>query len=69
MPLVAYKNIPSFTRLQQDGHLILSEDRALRQDYRGLHIGLLNMMPDAALEVTERQVVRLIGRADRIVEF
>ncbi|MGN7501655.1 MAG: homoserine O-succinyltransferase MetA [Alphaproteobacteria bacterium] len=69
MPLVAYKNIPSFTRLQQDGHLILSEDRALRQDYRGLHIGLLNMMPDAALEVTERQFFRLIGRSDRIMQF
>jgi homoserine O-succinyltransferase len=69
MPLVAYKNIPSFTRLQKDGHLILSEDRALRQDYRGLHIGFLNMMPDAALEITERQFFRLIGRSDRIVQF
>ncbi len=69
MPLVAYKNIPSFARLAKDGHLILSEDRALRQDYRGLHIGLLNMMPDAALEITERQFFRLIGRSDRIVQF
>jgi homoserine O-succinyltransferase len=69
MPLVAYKNIPSFDRLARDGHLILSEDRALRQDYRGLHIGLLNMMPDAAMEITERQFFRLIGRSDRIVQF
>tara|TARA_R110002124_G_scaffold64985_2_gene177452 strand:- start:257781 stop:258842 length:1062 start_codon:yes stop_codon:yes gene_type:complete len=69
MPLVAYKNIPSFERLARDGHLILSEDRALRQDYRGLHIGLLNMMPDAAMEITERQFFRLIGRSDRIVQF
>lgn len=69
MPLVAYKNIPSFQRLQKDGHLILSENRALRQDYRGLHIGLLNMMPDAAMEVTERQFFRLIGRSDRIAQF
>ncbi len=69
MPLVAYKNIPSFARLQKDGHLILSEDRALRQDYRGLHIGFLNMMPDSALEITERQFFRLIGRSDRIMQF
>ena len=69
MPLVAYKNIPSFERLQKDGHLIISEDRALRQNFRGLHIGLLNMMPDAALEITERQFFRLIGRSDRIVQF
>ncbi len=37
-------------------------ERAIHQDIRELHIGLLNMMPDAALEATERQFFRLVGR-------
>ncbi|MBF0471990.1 MAG: homoserine O-succinyltransferase, partial [Gammaproteobacteria bacterium] len=34
-----------------------------------LHIGLLNMMPDAALEATERQFLRLIGESNPIAQF
>jgi homoserine O-succinyltransferase len=34
-----------------------------------MHIGLLNMMPDAALEATERQFFRLVGACNQIVQF
>jgi homoserine O-succinyltransferase len=34
-----------------------------------LHIGLLNMMPDAALAATERQFFRLIGESNPIAQF
>lgn len=69
MPLVAHIDLPTFRRLQQDGNFVLSVDRARDQDIRGLHVGLLNMMPDAALEATERQFFRLIGSSNPISQF
>ena len=69
MPIVAHNDLPTFARLAADGHQILDPDRALHQDIRELHIGLLNMMPDAALEATERQFFRLIGHSNQIAQF
>lgn len=69
MPLVAHTPLPSFERLKDRGQEILELDRALKQDIRELHIGLLNMMPDAALEVTERQFMRLVGNSNQIAQF
>lgn len=69
MPLVAHNNLPTFDRLQQEGAIILSPDRAMHQDIRELHIGLLNMMPDAALAATERQFFRLVGESNQIAQF
>ena len=69
MPLVANSNLPSFDRLKQDGETIISADQALHQDIRELHIGLLNMMPDKALEATERQFFRLVGESNQIAQF
>ena len=69
MPLVSNSELPSFQRLRLEGHHILDPDRARSQDIRELHIGLLNMMPDAALEATERQFMRLVGSCNRIAQF
>ena len=69
MPLVAHSGLPSFERLRREGHEVLEPHRAKTQDIRELHIGLLNMMPDAALEATERQFMRLVGSCNRIAQF
>ena len=69
MPLIAHSNLPSFERLKQQGETILSKNRADHQTIRELHIGLLNIMPDAALEVTERQFFSLIGQSNQIAQF
>ena len=69
MPLVAHNPLPSFERLRQDGVTVLSTERAAGQEIRELHIGLLNMMPDAALEATERQFMRLVGESNPIAQF
>jgi homoserine O-succinyltransferase len=69
MPLVAHTSLPSFDILYRNGEEILSLDRALHQDIRELHIGFLNMMPDAALMVTEQQFMRLIGSSNQIAQF
>lgn len=69
MPLVAHTKLPSFQRLREQGETVLERDHALQQDIRELHIGLLNMMPDAALEATERQFFRLVGESNQIAQF
>ena len=69
MPLIAHNSLPTFERLKQDGESVLTPDRAAKQDIRELHIGLLNMMPDAALAATERQFFRLIGGSNQIAQF
>jgi homoserine O-succinyltransferase len=69
MPIVAHNDLPSFTRLSQEGVNVLPSNRALAQTIRELHIGLLNMMPDKALQVTERQFLRLVGESNPIAQF
>ncbi len=69
MALVAHTNLPTFGKLRHQGQNVLSLERAQSQDIRELHIGLLNMMPDAALRVTEQQYMRLVGSCNRIVQF
>ena len=69
MPLVEHSKLPTFSRLREHGHEVLSLDRAMHQDIRELHIGFLNMMPDAALVATERQFIRLVGGCNRIAQF
>ena len=69
MPLVAHSDLPTFASLREQGHELLSLDRAEHQDIRELHIGFLNMMPDAALRATERQFIRLVGSCNRIAQF
>jgi len=69
MPLVAHNQLPSFARLRGEGIKVLAPQTAQHQDIRELHIGLLNMMPNAALAATERQFFRLIGESNPIAQF
>jgi len=68
MPLVAHNSLPTFERLREQGCQVLSSNAAQHQDIRALHVGLLNMMPDSALEATERQFFRLLDGANRVVQ-
>jgi homoserine O-succinyltransferase len=69
MPLVAHTPLPTFERLREEGQNVLTPERATHKHIRELHIGLLNMMPDAAIEATERQFFRLVGEANPIAQF
>jgi homoserine O-succinyltransferase len=69
MPIVAHNDLPTFNRLRIEGQNILESDWAIHQDIRELHVGLLNMMPDAALAATERQFFRLVGQSNQIAQF
>ncbi len=69
MPIVAHNDLPTFQRLRLEGQTILKPGRARQQTIRELHIGVLNMMPDAALAATERQFFRLVGESNPIAQF
>ena len=69
MPLVAHAPLPTFDHLRQRGEKVLTLEHALQQDIRELHIGLLNMMPDAALSITEEQFIRLVGSSNQIAQL
>lgn len=69
MPLVAHNDLPTFMRLRAHGQDVLSLQRANQQDIRELHIGLLNMMPDAALSATEQQFIGMVGNSNHIAQF
>jgi len=69
MPLVSHNKLPTFERLKSRGQTVIESGRAAQQDIRELHIGLLNMMPDGALEATERQFLQLIGESNPIAQF
>jgi homoserine O-succinyltransferase len=68
MPLVSHSPLPTFERLRAEGEEILDVELARHQDIRELHVGFLNMMPDAAFQATERQFLRLVGSCSRIVQ-
>ena len=69
MPIVAHNDLPTFERMRQEGQTILTPERARHQTIRELHVGVLNMMPDAALAATERQFFRLVGESNPIAQF
>jgi homoserine O-succinyltransferase len=65
MPVVAHPKLPSLARLEQEG-VVLST--ATGTDFsKELHVGLLNLMPDAALQATERQFIRLLASDAQIL--
>lgn len=69
MPLVSHTSLPTFQRLLEEGELILSPEQAFERKLPQLRVGLLNMMPDAALEATERQFYRLVNACTLDVQF
>lgn len=61
MPLVEHAARPTLAQLRDEGVEVISVQEALRTDARALRLGFLNMMPDAAFVVTERQFMHLVG--------
>ena len=68
MPVVAHPKLPSLDRLIDEGLVLSIEDSKVGVFDHELNIGLLNLMPDAALEATERQFIRLLAsREDTLI--
>lgn len=61
MPLVAHSELPAFETLRQEGVSVTTSVLASQSGLPALRIGLLNLMPDAALRATDRQFIRLVS--------
>ena len=59
MPITLPSTLPAYDVLKAEGVMVMSPERAARQDIRPLKIGLLNLMPKKIQ--TENQFARLIG--------
>jgi len=67
MPIKIPSDLPAYDVLSREGVMVMSEDQAMRQDIRPLHIGLLNLMPKKIQ--TENQFARLIGATPLQIDF
>jgi homoserine O-succinyltransferase len=67
MPIKIPATLPAHDVLRREGVMVMSEETALRQDIRPLHIGLLNLMPKKVQ--TETQFARLIGATPLQIEL
>jgi homoserine O-succinyltransferase len=67
MPLVAHTDLPAYQRLRDEGFQVLSPEQTIATGIPSLHIGMLNLMPDAALQATERQFLRLLSAGRKMV--
>lgn len=67
MPIKLPENLPAFKILQNEGVMVMSPERADRQDIRPLKIGLLNLMPQKIQ--TENQFARIIGATPLQIDF
>ena len=67
MPITLPATLPAFDVLRNEGVMVMSPERAARQDIRPLKIGLLNLMPKKIQ--TENQFARLIGATPLQINF
>jgi len=67
MPITLPETLPAFEVLRREGVMVMTPERAARQDIRPLRIGLLNLMPKKIQ--TENQFARLIGATPLQIDF
>ena len=67
MPIKIPDKLPAAKILAEENIFVMSEKRAMSQDIRPLHIGILNLMP-TKIE-TETQLARLLGNTPLQVEI
>ncbi|MGB8360127.1 MAG: homoserine O-succinyltransferase [Acidimicrobiia bacterium] len=63
MALIAHSSLPAFASLASEGLTVVTPDEAASSGRPDLWVGLLNLMPDAALRATDRQFMRLLAAA------
>ena len=67
MPIKLPENLPAYDVLSHEGVMVMSDERAARQDIRPLRFGLLNLMPKKIQ--TENQFARLMGATPLQIEL
>jgi homoserine O-succinyltransferase len=61
MAIVEHSSLPAFWTIESEGYVVVSPEEARSSSLVDLKIGLLNLMPDAALRATDRQFLRLLA--------
>lgn len=61
MALVVHSDLPAFETMRQEGVETIGPEAAASSGLDDVVVGLLNLMPDAALRATDRQFVRLLA--------
>ena len=67
MPVVSHPNLPSLERMESSELVFKEDDSRIESFSRNLHIGFLNLMPDAAFQATERQFVGMLASNDELL--
>jgi homoserine O-succinyltransferase len=67
MPIKIPNGLPARATLEDEGVLLIGEERASRQDIRPLRIAILNLMPEKIK--TETQLARVLGSSPLQVEM
>ncbi|MBT5542017.1 MAG: homoserine O-succinyltransferase [Gammaproteobacteria bacterium] len=67
MPVVAHPKLPSLDRPELKEMLQVDHSSNSNNSYQELHVALLNLMPDAALQATERQFISLLGSSNEFL--
>lgn len=63
MALVQHSSLPAIASMRAEGVPVVSPREAARSGRPDVSVGLLNLMPDAALRATDRQFIRLLSAA------
>ena len=61
MPLLVKNSLSAIKKLEEENIFVMSEDRAVHQDIRALHIAVVNIMPNK--QQTEFQLLRLLSNS------
>lgn len=61
MALVEHSGLPAFETMRAEGVPLVAPSDVSRSGLPEVSVGLLNLMPDAALRATDRQFVRLVA--------
>ncbi len=65
MPITLPETLPAFDVLRNEGVMVMSPERAARQDIRPLRIALLNLMPK---KIQDRDAVCPADRGDSVAD-
>lgn len=69
MGLVAHSSLPAFDTMAAEGMEVVTPAQAGSSGLPDVSVGLLNLMPDAALRATDRQFIRLLAAAADIFDI
>ena len=67
MPVVSHPNLPSLERMESSELVFKEDDSRVESFSKNLHIGFLNLMPDAAFQATERQFVGMLASNNELL--